>query len=93
MNKATMFCPLCNAKLRPIGGFWDCPNDHREWVGTKDLWAEYIKTKQKLDIAMDALKGIAFGDGVPPDENDAYNFINKAAETMDKIRTLDNQKD
>ena len=33
-------CPLCNAQLRPIGGFWDCPNDHREWAGTKELWQE-----------------------------------------------------
>lgn len=46
-------CPVCNARLKPIGGFYTCSNDHREWAGTKELW-------QSLEIAMKALKKIAF---------------------------------
>ena len=49
MNKETICCPLCNARLRPIGGFWTCSNDHREWAGTKELW-------QALEIARRALE-------------------------------------
>lgn len=52
MNK-DMICPVCNARLRPIGGFYDCPNDHRTWAGTKELWQELIKTKQKLDTVIE----------------------------------------
>lgn len=55
MNKETICCPLCNAKLRPIGGFLDCPNNHREWAGTKELWQELItaadRAERLLEIA------------------------------------------
>lgn len=56
MNKETICCPLCNAKLNPVGGFWTCPNDHRTWAGTEGLWQELIKTKQKLDLAIELLE-------------------------------------
>lgn len=51
MIKEPICCPLCNAKLRPIGGFWDCPNDHREWAGTKELWQALTQAKQDLENA------------------------------------------
>ena len=51
MNKETMCCPVCNAKLRPIGGFWDCPNDHRTWAGTEELWQALIQSQKDLENA------------------------------------------
>lgn len=43
-------CPICNARLRPIGGFYDCPNDHRTWAGTKELWQALIQSQQQLKM-------------------------------------------
>lgn len=51
-------CPVCNVPLEPVGDLLQCPNDHCGWVGNAELWAEFIKTKQKLDIAASMLKKI-----------------------------------
>lgn len=56
MNKETICCPVCNARLRPIGGFYDCPNDHREWAGTRGLWQALIQSQKDLEIARKALE-------------------------------------
>lgn len=63
MNKETMCCPVCNARLRPIGGFWDCPNDHRTWAGTKELWQELIQSQQELKELKADLKSGYLSDG------------------------------
>lgn len=59
-----MKCPFCNKPLQPTlrqsDEYWcenyDCPRTNIEWVGSQKLWQELIKTKQALDIAVDALK-------------------------------------
>lgn len=53
---------------------------------------ELIRTRKALEIAVDALKKIGFGDGVPPDENYAYNYINIAADAHHQIKELEQKE-
>ena len=61
MNKE-MICPVCNAKLRPIGGFYTCSNDHREWAGTKELWQELNAAADRAERLQEAVKWLVGGD-------------------------------
>jgi hypothetical protein len=66
-------CPFCNKPLQPTlrqsDEYWcenyDCSGTNIEWVGSKKLWQELIRTKKQLvtkcnqlEIAVDALKYI-----------------------------------
>lgn len=88
-----MECPFCQQKLE-IGGvdgiLRGCPKCRN--LGTEILWQELVRTRKALDIAVDALKKIGFGCGIPPDENYAYNYINIAADAHQQIQELE-QKD
>lgn len=89
-----MKCPYCNKPLQPTlrqsDEYWcenyDCSETNIKWVGSKELWQELTKTKQALDVAVDAL--IHLG-------NDAYDidehiFIEN---TLDQIKQITETKD
>lgn len=61
MNKEMNCCPVCNARLSPIGGFLLCPK-HCKWAGTKELWQALIQSQKDLGIARQALCEIRFCD-------------------------------
>lgn len=60
-------CPFCNKPLQPTlrqsDEYWcenyDCSGTNIEWVGSKKLWQELIRTRKALGVAVDALKRIA----------------------------------
>lgn len=57
------------------------------------LSGELERTRKALDVAVDALKKIGFGCGIPPDENYAYNYINIAADAHQRLQQELEQKD
>lgn len=93
-----MNCPYCNEELdKDMCGQVGCRNDHCKesmfLIGTEELWQELIKTKQALDVAVDALNKCheTFT------ESEAYIVANKhnriANKALDQIKKITETKD
>lgn len=103
-----MKCPFCNKPLQPTlrqsDEYWcesyDCPRTNIEWVGSKKLWQELIRTRKALDVALCSLQDIAESDGdfitgssTPLDEHEYADMMLKEIKRQMKIKTALEQKD
>lgn len=87
-------CPFCNKPLQPTlrqsDEYWcenyDCSGTNIEWVGSKKLWQELIRTRKALDVAVDALKEIQ-------DKGEYVNPIELAESYLDEITALEQKEE
>lgn len=91
-------CPFCNNPLQPTlrqsDEYWcenyDCVGTNIEWVGSKKLWEELIKTKQALDVAVKALEYTTeyLGNQEPLVDVMAMNLHADLSNTLDQIKQI-----
>ena len=86
-------CPWCKAPLVLKDDVLVCSNTDCPACDEKYLHEALNRTRKALDVAVDALKKIGFGCGIPPDENYAYNYINIAADAHQRLQQELEQKD
>lgn len=56
-----MKCPICGQELKNINFMWFCENESckaYDWTMEESAWQELIRTRNALDVAVDALKRI-----------------------------------